>query len=211
VTSIKGYAETLLNEGQPEPETLTRFLEIISRQADRLSALVDDILSLAALERSEAARDVTFERIGVASLVEAAVHVCIPLASAKNITLDVRCGKDLFVKGNTPLLEQAVVNLLDNAVKYSNPGSTVSIEADRAGDLAQIRVRDVGQGIALEHQPRIFERFYRVDRARSRTLGGTGLGLAIVKHIVSLHQGRIAVESALGKGSCFTILLPASE
>ncbi|MBI5091320.1 MAG: PAS domain-containing protein [Candidatus Hydrogenedentes bacterium] len=211
VTSIKGYAETLLNESNTDPETLTRFLEIIARQADRLSALVDDILSLAALERSEAAKDVPFERVGLQGLIEAAVHVCTPQATVKNTAIAANCEADLAVMGNSTLLEQALVNLLDNAVKYSNPDSTVTIEANRAGQDAQIRVRDFGQGIASDHLPRIFERFYRVDRARSRTLGGTGPGLAIVKHIVSLHDGRITVESALGKGSCFTIHLPAAD
>ena len=110
---------------------------------------------------------------------------------------------------NADLIEQAVMNLLDNAIKYSEPGSPVAVQVTLDGDAVMMAVQDVGCGIAPEHLPRVFERFYRVDKARSRDLGGTGLGLAIVKHIVNAHHGSVSAQSALGKGSTFWISLPA--
>ncbi len=207
VTSIKGYTETLLSGAMDDPETATRFLEIVARQSERLSALVDDILSLASLERADMAADVTFEKVRVRGLIETAIHVCTPKASDRQVRFAVSCEDSLEVEGNGPLLEQALVNLLDNATKYSEPDSEVRVEAERDGAEIAIHVQDFGCGIAPEHVPRVFERFYRVDRARSRKLGGTGLGLAIVKHIVRLHGGRVTVESTLGKGSRFTLHL----
>jgi two-component system phosphate regulon sensor histidine kinase PhoR len=113
----------------------------------------------------------------------------------------------MVAKVSPPLLEQAVVNLLDNAIKYSPPGSKIDVEAEKADGRVHVRVRDRGTGISEEHLPRLFERFYRVDKGRSRTLGGTGLGLAIVKHIAQAHGGRVTVESQVGEGSTFTIIL----
>jgi two-component system phosphate regulon sensor histidine kinase PhoR len=152
---------------------------------------------------------VAFETVRVAALVDAAVLVCRPRALQKEVELSVTCPEDIEIMGNAGLLEQAVVNLLDNATKYSEPGRKVEVSCDREGAMIAIRVSDCGCGIAPEHLPRIFERFYRVDRARSRKLGGTGLGLAIVKHIMALHSGTVTVESTLGKGSCFTLHIPA--
>jgi two-component system phosphate regulon sensor histidine kinase PhoR len=129
-------------------------------------------------------------------------------AEEKKITLDLSCDPTLLAAMNAPLLEQAVINLLDNAIKYSYPEGPISLSAERADNEIVIHVRDEGCGIGREHLQRIFERFYRVDKARSRKLGGTGLGLAIVKHIAQVHGGRAEVESALGKGSLFSILLP---
>lgn len=208
VTSIKGYAETLLGEASRDPETLEQFLNVIVRQADRLSALVDDILSLATLERSEAAKDIPFDDISVLSSLEEAVRVCSPKAAARGIEIHVDCAKDIRAVANASLLEQAVINLLDNAIKYSEAGSRVDIQSVQSGEEIVLSVRDTGCGISEEDLSRIFERFYRVDRARSRALGGTGLGLSIVKHIATLHGGRVSVESVLGKGSCFAIHLP---
>ena len=208
VTSIKGYAETLLNDRPSDPETTARFLDIIAHQADRLCSLVDDILSLANLERAEVAGDASLETIPVRPIIEAAVSVCAPKAAQKSLNVAIACEDGIDVHGNAPLLEQAVINLIDNAIKYSDVGSRVDIEVSRDEAGVSIAVHDSGIGISAEHLPRIFERFYRVDRARSRKLGGTGLGLAIVKHIIALHNGRVSVESVLGKGSCFTIRLP---
>jgi len=210
VTSIKGYAETLLTEAEKDHETSQRFLEIIAHHADRLAALVEDILSLAGLERSEAAKDIAFERILLRTVIDDAVQVCAPKAAAKGVRLLVTCDPGLEVRANAAMLEQALINLVDNAIKYSEPDGEIRVEAASAPEGVLLSVRDFGVGIAPEHLPRIFERFYRVDRSRSRKLGGTGLGLAIVKHIVALHGGRVTVESALGKGSCFTIHLPAA-
>jgi two-component system phosphate regulon sensor histidine kinase PhoR len=126
------------------------------------------------------------------------------------VSLHVDCPEDLVAKVNAPLLEQAVTNLIDNAIKYSDSGAVVSIEAACEAGGVVIRVKDTGCGIAPNHLARLFERFYRVDKARSRELGGTGLGLAIVKHIVAAHQGTVQVESAVGKGSTFSIRLPGT-
>jgi two-component system phosphate regulon sensor histidine kinase PhoR len=197
-----------LGETKPEPETASRFLEIILRQADRMCSLVDDILSLASLERSETTADAALEKTGVRGVIDAAVNVCAANAAGKQLRVQVTCPEGLEVQAQAFLLEQALTNLLDNAIKYSHLGGEVRVEAECVSGEILIHVRDDGQGIAQEHLPRIFERFYRVDKARSRKLGGTGLGLTIVKHIVNLHGGRISVESALGKGSCFTLHLP---
>jgi two-component system phosphate regulon sensor histidine kinase PhoR len=129
-------------------------------------------------------------------------------AAEKNIRLEMTCEPDLTASMNAPLLEQAVINLIDNAIKYSSPDQAIQLSAEQSGNEVVIRVRDEGCGIGREHLPRIFERFYRVDKARSRKLGGTGLGLAIVKHIAQTHGGRATVESLLGKGSTFSIHLP---
>ena len=213
VTSIKGYAETLLAENPRDPETLERFLGIIVRQSDRLTALVDDILSLARLERSEASGsesgETEFEPVGVRAIIEAALHVCSPTADERRIRIEVEPGENVLLRANQALAEQALVNLVDNAVKYSDPGGVVRVDAVSDGDWVSIRVTDAGPGIAPDQQSRIFERFYRIDRGRSRAMGGTGLGLSIVKHIMNVHGGRIEVESELGRGSRFSLFFRA--
>ncbi|HOZ45676.1 MAG TPA: ATP-binding protein [Candidatus Hydrogenedentes bacterium] len=209
VTSIKGYAETLLNDPPEDAEIAQRFLAIIVQQSDRLASLVDDILSLGSIERSAATGEITFEHVPLLGVLNSAVSTCSPKASEKRLGISVTCNESISVKGQAALLEQAIVNLVDNAIKYSPEGSNIEVAAgDDSGGIA-IRVRDYGTGIAAEHLSRIFERFYRVDRARSRTLGGTGLGLSIVKHIVQLHGGQVSVDSALGKGSCFSLRFPS--
>lgn len=207
VTSIKGYAETLKGGAVDDAEVRGRFLETIVRQADRLCMLVDDILSLAHLERSELTADIPFEQLGMAELVAAAVQFCQPKADEKGIAISV-AGEDAVLTGNKPLIEHALANLIDNAIKYSERGRSIRIEISQVERDFVVSVRDEGCGIAAEHLPRIFERFYRIDRARSRQLGGTGLGLAIVKHIMALHHGAACVESTLGKGSCFRLHFP---
>jgi two-component system phosphate regulon sensor histidine kinase PhoR len=144
-------------------------------------------------------------------VLTAAVAVCRHKAAENEVHLESSCPAGLCAPINAALLEQAVVNLVDNAIKYSSPGQTVRVEAEREPGGIAVRVRDEGCGIAREHLPRIFERFYRVDRARSRRLGGTGLGLAIVKHIAQCHGGRATVQSTLGEGSTFAIHLPTGE
>jgi two-component system phosphate regulon sensor histidine kinase PhoR len=134
--------------------------------------------------------------------------VCDPKAAAKNIGIEVTCPDTLRANFNAPLLEQALVNLLDNAIKFSPANSSVRVEAEIAGSEIVIRVMDQGDGIPSEHLDRIFERFYRVDAGRSRKVGGTGLGLAIVKHIAQAHRGRVTVESTPGEGSTFSIMIP---
>ncbi len=206
ITSIIGFVETLQNEGDASPEKRRRFLEIMARQAKRMSAIINDLLTLSSIEKGPAARR---EICSICNVLENAVNTCRYAAEEKEISLKLECEEDIEASVIPQLLEQAVVNLIQNAVKYSPEGETVRIAAAWQKDRLLIKVIDKGCGIEEKHIDRLFERFYRVDKARSRELGGTGLGLAIVKHIVQAHGGSIEVESAPGKGSTFTIHLPA--
>ena len=207
VTSIKGFAETLLDGALDDREDAERFLRIIAGQSDRLSAIIEDLLSLSNLE-SEGPGVVPLERGSVRDVLQVAIDVCELNAAAKEMRLKLECATELYADINPPLLEQAVVNLIDNAVKYRPAGSSVQVSAALEPAGVVIRVCDDGPGIDREHLPRLFERFYRIDKARSRDMGGTGLGLSIVKHIAAAHDGTVAVESAPGLGSTFSITLP---
>ena len=184
------------------------FLGIVLRQVNRLDAIIADLLLLSRVERSGEDQRIETGAEPLAHVVQVARETCEKKALDKGVELVTDCPDDLVAKINGPLLEQAVINLIDNAIKYSDSGSTVRVTVEREGDQAVIRVIDNGCGIAANHLPRLFERFYRVDKARSRELGGTGLGLAIVKHIMAAHQGTIQVESVVGRGSTFTLRLP---
>jgi len=212
VTSIKGYAETILDSGFGDAGQTKKFLEIIVRQSNQLHAIVDDLLSLAKIEQDTGREGITLTSGTMRDVLNAAVQVCSLKAKEKDIALNMDCPEELEVAMDATLMEQAVTNLVINAVKYSDPQSQVKIwgyETDQDGkEMVAISVQDYGVGIGKEHLPRLFERFYRSDKARSRKLGGTGLGLAIVKHIAQAHNGTVTVESELGKGSVFTILLP---
>lgn len=207
ITSIKGFVETILDGATPEDAD--RFLRIIARQADRLEAIIDDLLSLSKIEKEAEAHDIRLQSATLLDVVHGAVHDCQLRFGDRKVSIDVEGDPDLQALINPTLLEQAVGNLLENAVKYSDPGGQVRVVVERSNDEVRVSVIDRGCGIAPEHHDRLFERFYRVDKARSRKVGGTGLGLAIVKHIVLAHRGRITVDSTLGKGSTFTIHLPA--
>jgi len=209
VTSIKGYVETLLDGTVDRPEDVSRFLQIIAAQADRLQALIDDLLTLSRLDEGPEKMEISLDRRPLAPVLCAAVEACRPKAESKQIQIEIACDERLQARLNAVLLEQAVVNLVDNAIKYSPPGQSIKVEVAAGPAEIEIRVIDHGCGIPREHLPRIFERFYRVDKARSRELGGTGLGLAIVKHIAQAHGGRTSVTSAPGQGSTFCIHLPA--
>ncbi len=208
ITSIKGFVETLLDGALRDPQDARRFLEIVAKQADRLNAIIEDLLALSSLEQAEKDEKAALARGELRPVLQSAAQVCEAVARDKGLEIRLDCPTDLAARMNAPLLEQAVVNLIDNAVKYSDPGGAVEIAAATTGGGVEIRVRDHGCGIAAEHLPRLFERFYRVDRGRSRQQGGTGLGLAIVKHIVLAHGGAIEVASEVGSGSVFTIRLP---
>jgi two-component system phosphate regulon sensor histidine kinase PhoR len=208
ITSIKGFVETLKEGAMNYPEDRIRFLDIIARHADRLNAIIEDLLSLSRIEQDAEREQIVLSDERIKEAIDSAILVCSAKAHEKGIKIDLTCDEGLKAKINLPLLEQAVVNLIDNAIKYSGPEGTIRIEAAKIGQETIIKVCDWGCGIPKEHLPRIFERFYRVDKARSRKLGGTGLGLAIVKHIVHAHGGRITVESAPDKGSTFSICLP---
>jgi two-component system phosphate regulon sensor histidine kinase PhoR len=209
ITSINGAVETLLDGALENPQKSRKFLEIIAKHTDRLNSLIEDLMSLSRIEQEIESRNITTEIDSINDVLTAAVAACQSKAAEKEIGISIDSDKTLTAPLNAPLLEQAVINLVDNAIKYSDPKTHIRIKAQRINDEATISVADEGYGIAPEHLPRIFERFYVADKARSRKLGGTGLGLAIVKHIVSAHGGSIAVESEPGKGSTFIVKLPA--
>ena len=208
LTAIKGFVETLHRGNVDDPEEARRFLGIIQKHADRLSSIVEDLLSLSRIEQEDEGKTIKLEEGYVKDVFQSAIQICRSKAEEKNITIRPVCKGNISAKFDTTLLEQAVVNLLDNAIKYSEPKSNILIKAQQENSAIRISVEDQGIGIAQKHLPRLFERFYRVDKARSRNLGGTGLGLAIVKHIAQAHGGHITVESTLGVGSVFTIHLP---
>jgi len=208
LTAIKGFVETLQQEAVESKEERERFLGIILRHVDRLNAILEDLLTLSRIEREGARPEMKLQPTPVREVIQTAVQVCQPRADARRIQIHVNCSEEIVARVDTTLLEQALVNLIDNAVKYSGDGSAVWIEVKQSPSQVRIHIRDKGPGIPRRHLPRLFERFYRADKARSRKLGGTGLGLAIVKHIVQVHGGHVTVESALGKGSTFTLYLP---
>lgn len=211
ITNIKGYIDTLMEVGWEDTEQARRFLEIIARNSDRLAAIVEDVMALTKLESPKARDLLDFTVTPIARIVENVVSQFELAAGAKRITLRSTVPPDLSAPVHAPLIEQAVANLVSNAIKYSPAETTVTISAaERTGGKreVEISVADQGPGIPPDQLPRLFERFYRVDKARSRELGGTGLGLAIVKHIALVHRGRAEVESAVGKGSLFRLVLP---
>jgi two-component system phosphate regulon sensor histidine kinase PhoR len=208
ITSIKGYVETLQEGALEDKENVQKFLDIVLKQSDHLNAIVDDLLSLSRIEQDAERGEVQLTEENLRHIIDATTADYELKARERKIKVIVNCSKEIMVKANSRLLKQAIGNLLDNAIKYSEPGKTVEVEAAKNTDKVVIRVSDHGTGIAPEHLPRLFERFYRVDKGRSRELGGTGLGLAIVKHITQAHGGRVTVESVLGEGSIFTLHLP---
>ena len=210
ITSIKGFAENLRDGTISDPEKAKRFLGIIVRQSDRLNAIIEDLLLLADVERFSDARGPRMEDFRLIDVLKEAVEDCAVAAPEGSNDVRVECDPDLAMRGNPVLVVQAIANLVNNAIKYSPADSPVSVEAATVDGHVEIRVADRGPGIEREELPRLFERFYRVDKARSRKLGGTGLGLAIVKHIVEAHGGTVSVESTPGEGSTFTIRLPRS-
>ncbi len=210
ITSIKGFVETLLEGALEDPSSARKFLEIIARQADRLNQIIDDLLVLSRIEREAQDQHVLREPGNLHGVLQAAVDDCQRLLKQRKVPIALQCPRDLEVSMNAQLVEQAVVNLLDNAIKYSPPSSSIELTARPQDEWVLVEVADHGCGIGPEHLGRIFERFYRVDKARSREQGGTGLGLAIVKHIAQAHGGKVSVQSTLGKGSTFTVWLPAA-
>jgi len=211
VTSIKGFVETLREGAIDEPANARRFLDIIVRQVDRLNSIIDDLLALSRIEQESDKAQIELEESRICDVLQSAINACESRRAAKRVNISFVCDKDLLWRVNPALLEQAVVNLIDNAIKYSEPESPVSVEAARKDGRVAISVRDSGCGIEKKHLSRLFERFYRIDKARSRNLGGTGLGLAIVKHIAQAHGGSVEVESTPGKGSTFTVFLPGER
>lgn len=207
LTAITGAVEALRDCGNDEPELTRPFMEMIIRQSERLNNLIKDILSISSLEYRGKAQSKDFAEINLAQSVRNAVELVKGAAEEQHIELLADIPDELRYYGDPQLLEQALYNLLENAVKYSG-GSRIKISLKSDENINEIKVEDNGCGISTEHLPRIFERFYRVDKARSRKLGGTGLGLAIVKHTVQHHGGTVTVSSTISQGSIFTIRLP---
>ena len=221
LTALYGYAETL-QKGVDDPDTQLRFLGIIERQSRRLARLIDDLVSLSDLERG--LTPLNFEPLTPSRILEEAAELMREQATRAGIELVVKCSPDLpDIAIDRDRIHQVMVNLLDNSLKYTPRGGLVTLEAhtrlnavNSAGPPANLpgiefAVADTGEGIPAAAIPRLTERFYRVDRARSRELGGTGLGLAIVKHIVQLHHGTLRIESRLREGTTVTVWLPVSQ
>jgi two-component system phosphate regulon sensor histidine kinase PhoR len=207
VQLVKGFAESLLEGALRDSEQAPRFLGIIERNAARMETLIADLLSLASLERD--GNDwLRLERAAIGPVLMGAREAILPKAEARGTKVLVESEAGLSAKVDAGLLEQALVNLIDNAVKYSPPASVVSVVARSEDDCLAIEVKDQGIGIPARDLPRVFERFYRVDKARSRELGGTGLGLAIVRHVAMAHGGSVSVESWEGEGSTFRMRIP---
>ena len=210
LTAIRGYAETLLEGALEDPENNRKFLEIIKAHSIRLNNIASDLLTLSELESGKPPADP--ESVGINSAIQAALRTVESEARLRGVHLVWQPGKDATVRGDRTRLEQAFINLLDNAVKFNRPGGEVRVE-NGISDEAKVRidVTDSGIGIPSEDLSRVFERFYRVDKARSRDMGGTGLGLSIVKHVIERMGGSVSAKSQLGKGSTFTVLLPLSS
>ncbi len=205
LTSIQGYAETLL-DGSPGNNHSREFLEIIRKNANRMSRLTEDLLTLARVESGEQRFDI--QPVAAAEILQEAVQNFRELARAHGIDLQVEDSAPDLVSADREAIHQVFSNLIDNALKYAASGGRLVLGARRAEHGVEFYVRDFGPGIPFEHLPRLFERFYRVDKARSRESGGTGLGLAIAKHIVLAHDGTIRAESELNHGSVFLFTLP---
>lgn len=207
LTTIRGFIETIQQMPADKCDDMAGFLKIIEKNVHRMIELIDDLLALSRLERLEGT-GIRFEEHHLSSLIQNAVQACTPLAEKKQIQVQMSCPEDLTARVDPVLMEQAIVNLVENAVKYSPENARVEVTARRTGEQVELSVGDSGTGIAREHLPKIFNRFYRIDKGRSRQEGGTGLGLAIVKHIVQYHNGRITVSSVKGKGTTFLIRMP---
>ena|SRR5579862_1062658 len=214
LAALIGFIETLRGPARDDAAARERFLGIMNEQARRMARLVDDLLSLSRIEMNEHVAPTG--RVALAPLIDEVVRSLELRAAARDIRIAHQLPADLpEIVGERDQLAQIFQNLLDNAVKYGRPHSAVAVSASLAGDLGPalvaIAVADQGEGIASEHLPRLTERFYRVDTARSRELGGTGLGLAIVKHILNRHRGRLEISSRAGEGSTFTVWLRAAD
>jgi two-component system phosphate regulon sensor histidine kinase PhoR len=208
LAAIKAFAETLTGGAAEDPEHRMEFILEIERNADRMTRLVDDLLTLSALDSGT--RPPATESVDLMRLAGEVTATLKPLAGRKELGLRVEPFRDIPpVRGDRGQLKQVLTNLLDNAIKFTPEKGVIRVSASRAEGWVTVAVQDTGPGIPAEDLPRIFERFYRVDKARSRELGGTGLGLAIVKHIMEAHGGSVAVESRPGEGSTFRFTLPA--
>ena len=207
LSMIKGYVETLINGAKDDPNVVTRFLQTIEKHADRLTCLIEDLLTISRLESGQIVMNI--QKVGLRSVAEDVKDDLLSRAGDKKVNLENQVPDDVVVRADADRVQQVIFNLVDNAIKYGRPEGRVWISARLAdGQFAEISVRDNGPGIPPDSIDRVFERFYRADKARSREQGGTGLGLSIVKHIVQSHGGEVRVESELGRGTTFFFTLP---
>jgi len=225
LAAVSGFIETLRGPARDDEEARERFLAIMAEQAQRMSRLIADLLSLSRIELNE--HTPPSEKVDLGRLLITAAEVLRPLAQGRSMEIVLEIAPDLdIILGQPDEMAQLFQNLLDNALKYGRENSMVQVSATnaapsdlpvnagaalKAGPAVKVSVRDQGEGIAREHLPRLTERFYRADTARSRRMGGTGLGLAIVKHIVNRHRGLLTIDSVVGQGSTFTVWLPTAE
>ncbi|WP_213423509.1 two-component system histidine kinase PnpS [Bhargavaea massiliensis] len=209
ITSIRGFSETLMDGAVHDEEAAMQFLEIIHGESVRLETLIEDLLDLSKIEKE--GYTLRLQSVSVQNVIDRSIRSVSGRINNRKMTIESHCPPGLTVKGDPERLVQILVNLLANAVSYSKPGTPIRVTATVSDGMASIAVADRGIGIPAAELPRLFERFYRVDRARSRDSGGTGLGLSIVKHLVDLHGGTISVESEPGKGSTFMVNIPLSH
>jgi two-component system phosphate regulon sensor histidine kinase PhoR len=208
LTAILAFVETLETSAIEDQESVKRFLSIIRKNASRMNTLIGDILELSAIEAGNV--EVRAEAVALSALVAEVISALAAQAEARAITVFNEIPADVRVFADERRLEQMLTNLIDNAIKFNREGDKVTVRFER-GARDRILISDSGEGIPAQYLDRLFERFYRVDRARSRDMGGTGLGLAIVKHLARAHDGEVSVTSELGKGSTFTIELPRMQ
>ena len=206
LTSIRGFVETLRNGAIYDTSVAPLFLDIIDIEAERLTMLINDILQLSEIENAKS--DTNIEEHDLTGIIAEVLSILAPEADKKGVTLRADAAAKIIVKVNRNRIKQMLINLIENAIKYNKENGNVLIKAVKSEGSLAVSVEDTGIGIEEEHLSRIFERFYRVDKGRSRSMGGTGLGLSIVKHIVNLYDGNISVESEPGKGTKFTVQLP---
>jgi two-component system phosphate regulon sensor histidine kinase PhoR len=206
ITAIRGYAETLQAGALNDPENAPKMVDIIHRQSERLSELVEDLLELSRLESRQI--QLAEQPVDVTEAAQRALEAVRPKARVRGTQLELQIPAGTRVLGDRRAVEQILLNLVDNAVKYTRPNGHVWVSAGLVADAVELRVRDDGPGIEPKHLPRIFERFYRVDKGRSRDMGGTGLGLSIVKHLATAMKGDVRVESGPRGGATFFVQLP---
>lgn len=209
LTSILAFVETLDDGGLEDEENNRRFLSVIRRNAERMHHLIDDVLELSLIEAGKVS--VEIKPVQLSALVDETWSALSEKAGKRGVTFSNKVDRSATIYADPRRLDQILINLMSNAVKFNREGGWMSVQHKSGDGFDQIIVADSGDGISKEHQPRIFERFYRTDAARSRELGGTGLGLAIVKHLVRLHRGEVTVESTPGEGSRFYITLPRTK
>jgi two-component system phosphate regulon sensor histidine kinase PhoR len=209
LTSISGYAETLLAEESLDERTRREFHSTIYKNAARLSALIEDLLQVSSLESGR--QDLEREELDLKEVAQSVITTMQKMFETKKLKYEMLSDSEVNVRGNRRGLEQVFYNLLDNAIKYTPEGGSIKVTLRQNGDGIRVSVEDTGIGIPPEDLHRVFERFYRVDKSRSREMGGTGLGLSIVKHLVQLHGGAIEVESKMNEGSTFSFQLPAAS